>query len=550
MKLKNLILIAPAVLAGTFLASCAGDDVVKNERDNGNGEVTGVIFEGATQTPTSRTAAASASGVATRTTATHIIGGGAKVLWENTDNIWVEDDSHQFRQSSSIAFPDPANQSYAKFGVTTGSFTGTTHKVVYTGKNSTSATEVEIKAEQTQAVTNSFAHLGESGDCGIATATKASVGNQYGFGAIRHKAAYLAIYPRIENNRLHKNVKIEKIVLTSTSGAIAGKYSFSATNGLGTNPTPASNASSTITLNTTSGEISSATRVDTCYYVVIAPGSHNLKIEYHIVDTGTQVSGIISKDLGTIPCNEGKMTDITAWVDKELTVYSGHDYYMWDAQKPYWQGYEWDSTNPEQPVRLYVGSSTNYPQNASDPRYGNNIPRTIPYNTRYDATTPFFKSLPNVNELVWYVKNGDPYYEKNALWVSMGHLHKGLYWFKKHTFITGFDPDTAPDGVDWRTKHQLNTSAYCSAGTPPASDKNKYFSLPAQGFYNSSSLQNIGEKYSGYGYYWSSSASPYAGAIPLGRDISQAYYLRLEGTSLAVQTQAIDCGYCAVPFDR
>ena len=43
---------------------------------------------------------------------------------------------------------------------------------------------MEIKNKQTQSAPNNFDHAGESGDCGIATATK--MGNDYKF-TLEHK---------------------------------------------------------------------------------------------------------------------------------------------------------------------------------------------------------------------------------------------------------------------------------------------------------------------------------------------------------------------------
>ena len=76
-------------------------------------------------------------------------------------------------------------------------------------------------------------------------------------------------------------------------------------------------------------------------------------------------------------------------------------------------------------------------------------------------------------------------------------------WFKKKSQISGYNPNTAYDGTDWRTNS--NGSTWSTSNTlPSAADANNYFYLPALGFYNSGQLTSVGS----YGYYWASSAYP------------------------------------------
>ena len=85
-------------------------------------------------------------------------------------------------------------------------------------------------------------------------------------------------------------------------------------------------------------------------------------------------------------------------------------------------------------------------------------------------------------------------------------------WFKKKANISGFNPNTAEDGTDWRTNDK-NQSWPVSQTLPSAADANKYFYLPALGSYYSGQLNGVGY----VGYYWSSSAYPWYS--------SYAYYL-------------------------
>ena len=412
--MKTMNAIKATMLLATVLVTvgCASDDTIENEQQAGNKmPAHAVVFSGENE----------ARPEYTRTTlSSHTKGSETAVEWEASDHVWVKDDAGTYQKSMVTVIPNPQNKAFALFGLTNGSFTGANHSVVYTGKNSTSATEVEIKAEQTQTVTNSFAHLGESGDCGVATATKKADGT-YRF-KLEHKAAYICIYPRIEGyDRLQKNVKLTKIVLVSSSGPIAGKYDFS-TGTLGSTPT--SDASNTITLTTPSGEISTATRVDTSYYAVIAPGTHTLRAKYYITDPSTHVSKVVIKDLGTMTFTAGKFAEVTAWINKELVEFN--NFYMWDAKKPYWYGYE--SVQP-----LTDGASNpNYPQ-SGDERYWN-----YPvYPSTEGSNNPLFMSssprhVPNMNEISWYLLKGDPRLDAAGVYVFNGHLQQGRgVWFKK-----------------------------------------------------------------------------------------------------------------------
>ena len=459
--MKTMNAIKATMLLATVLVTvgCASDDTIENEQQGGNKmPAHAVVFSGENQ----------AKPAYTRTTlSSHAKGSETAVEWEASDHVWVKDDAGVYQKSTITEIPNLQNKSIAMFGLTTGSFTGTNHSVVYTGKNSTSATEVEIKAEQTQTVTNSFAHLGESGDCGVATATKTSNGT-YRF-KLEHKAAYICIYPRIEeHDRLQKNVKLTKIVLVSSSGPIAGKYDFS-TGTLGSTPT--SDASNTITLTTPSGEISTATRVDTSYYAVIAPGTHTLRAKYYITDPSTHVSKVVIKDLGTMTFTSGKFTDVTAWINKDLIEYNSY----YESVQPLTDG----ASNP------------NYPQ---------------PGEERYEASTlnginnPLFtpngpRHVPTMNELSWYLMKGDSRWDSNGVYVFNGHLQQGFgVWFKKMerikadnaSLVAGAGGDVKAMGLDYgdvyhdySSSHSVYMIYASTSNTIPTEDEQiDYFFIP------------------------------------------------------------------------
>ena len=236
-------------------------------------------------------------------------------------------------------------------------------------------------------------------------------------------------------------------------------------------------------------------------YVVIKPGTHTLKIRYWVKDFATNVEGTITKTLSSATYDQNKYYNITA--NLNVKDYDGDHYYMWDAQEQYWKGHEWNQGGSQPTLSIWLSggtSSSDYPQNNSDPRYWN---ESYPgYSISNPATHTPCKDLPNVNEMTWYAAKGDPRWDADELWTTMGHLYKGGMWFKKKANISGYNPNTAVDGTDWRTNGNGNSWSSVSQTLPSAADANNYFYLPALGFYYSGNLNNVGDN----GSYWSSSA--------------------------------------------
>ena len=106
--------------------------------------------------------------------------------------------------------------------------------------------------------------------------------------------------------------------------------------------------SNTVTLNTSDFSLNTTTSslATNGAYMVVAPGTYNFTITYTIKDPATNVEGDIVKTVASYNCQEGKINDITAWIDKDITKYTPQ-YYMWDARKSYW-----DATGVVQPYKL------------------------------------------------------------------------------------------------------------------------------------------------------------------------------------------------------
>ena len=482
-----------------FAASCANDDVAQNEKQKKDNTPAGAtVFTGTSQTEaTTRTAILN-----------HTKGSDASVNWSSTDKIWVKDDGGHWQQSGAVTFPFATNKAQGMFALS-GTYTGATHDILYTNKAVLGTQpQVEIKTTQTQSAPNNFYHAGESGDCGIATGNKA--GSNYKF-TLNHKASYLCFIPRSSNPYVNRS-KLIKVEIMSDDN-IAGTYDIAANGTL----TLASGGSKTITVTTGSGfaiDNSADDMSKNATYAVVAPGTHKFRVRYWLRNTTDNpagpIEGTVSKII-TLNCTAGSIHDITANLNP--FDYDGDHYYMWDAQQQYWKGYEWTkhlSGNTGQPT-LNGSSSSNYAQSNSDASrwYNESYPG---YGVSNPATHTSCKDLPNANEMSWYCMYGDPRWDGDELWTTMGHLYKGGMWFKKKSVLQSehhYDTEKSADGTtDLRTTYKVynNTgSSINNSGLPSASDANKYFYMPTLGYCGLGQLHNIGN----VGNYWSSSANPW-----------------------------------------
>ncbi|EID33490.1 hypothetical protein HMPREF9969_1371 [Prevotella sp. oral taxon 306 str. F0472] len=478
-RLKSLALVLGIALA---FASCANEDIAQNPNGTNNNKNFTIFSTGdpATRTSMERNGA---------------------FYWEAGDKIWVKDDNGTWQQSRNA--PTEKTASF-KFEVP-GKFTKTTtYKVYYPGQNG-NQNQVTIAANQSQAEPNTTAHFGTSGDCGMADAAWSNAKNGFAF-TLDHKAAYLLFLPRTSNTILHDCylTKVEvnsdnDITSTYTLNPVTGKLTGT---GSGNQIVVATVGSGTyangfpLTNNATSAATNGA-------YVVIKPGTHTLKVRYWVKDVATHVEGTITKTLASATYDQNKYYDITANLD--IKNYDGDHYYMWDAQEQYWKGYEWTkhlASGAGQPT-LNGNSSSNYAQSNTDSRYYN---EAFTYGVDNPATHTPCKDLPNVNEMTWYAAKGDPRWDGDELWTTMGHLYKGGMWLKEKSVLQGegnYNSNTAVDGTDWRT----NGNAYSwsiSQTLPSVADAANYFYLPALGLYNFGQLNDVGN-----GRYWSSSAHPW-----------------------------------------
>ena len=480
-QLKSLALVFGIALA---FASCANEDVAQNptnpNEDNDKNLTTFVAGDEAK-------------------TRTSLYYNSSDFYWEAGDYIYVKDDDGVMRKSTNAPTQKVASFRYrvpGKFGASA------SYKVYYLGKNS-NGSQVTISANQTQTAPDNTEHFGTAGDYGTATATGAVGGSIFSF-QLEHQPAYLVFQPYTSNTILHNcyltgvevtsdNDITETYTVNTSTGAITGsaggkKIVLTTKGGSNPNGFPLTNNSASVTTNGA--------------YMVIKPGTHTLKVRYWVKDVATNVEGTITKTLPATAYASNTYYDMTA--NLNVRDYDGDHYYMWDAQEQYWKGHEWWSANKDQSVLNYQ-SNGNYARSNADSRYYHEGGAS----GRFDATQSC-TTLPNANEMSWYCMYGDPRWDKDELWTTMGHLYKGGMWFKKKAVLLAenhYNTEKSADGTtDMRTtwKNYTNNSSSINSSLPSAADAGNYFYLPALGYYNRGQLGYLGL----YGYYWSSSARP------------------------------------------
>ena len=510
-QLKSLAVVFGIAL--TF-ASCANEDVAQNPTNpNEDNDKNLTTFVAGDETKT-------------RTSLDY---NSSDFYWQAGDYIYVKDDDGVMRKSTNAPTQKVASFRYrvpGKFGASA------SYKVYYLGKNS-NGSQVTISANQTQTAPDNTEHFGTAGDYGTATATGAVGGSIFSF-QLEHQPAYLVFQPYTSNTIL-QNCYLTKVEVTSDND-IAETYSVNTTTGA--LDASAGTGSKQIVL-TTSGSstnpngfpLTSNTADVTTNgaYMVIKPGTHTLRVRYWVKDNATGTEGTITKTLPATAYASNTYYDMTA--NLNVRNYDGDKYYMWDAQQNYWSGHEWNKANPWQPV-LNGNSNSNYAQNNSDPRYYN---EAFTYGADNKATHSSCKDLPNANEMSWYCMYGDPRWDGDELWTTMGHLYKGGMWFKKKSVLQAenhYDTEkSANNTTDLRTNYEYYyniNSSINNSGLPSAADANKYFYLPALGHYYSGQLYTVGA----IGYFWSSSAHPTTSGYAYGLYFTSGFVYVIYDTGL------------------
>lgn len=207
--MKKIRLTVFSVTALLFFSACSSEDIIDGKGNGSNSDE-------------KKTTTFASVGNGTRTSMTnHQFHTGGDFLWENDDQIFVNIGGNY---SQSTASNLSSSKTRATFEVP-GALTASSYPVTYTGKDATAGDRVKIANEQIQSAPGNTQHFGVSGDCGVATATKAADGT-YTF-TLQHKAVYLCFMPSMTEAGLYYDLRLDRIKVTSDNN-IAGTYSFSA----------------------------------------------------------------------------------------------------------------------------------------------------------------------------------------------------------------------------------------------------------------------------------------------------------------------------------
>ena len=394
----------------------------------------------------------------TRTLMNHEYNKPGEFEWMPQDRVWV---NYNGNYIASVSNNLSTNAKRADFTFAEGtSFTADNYELLYTGESSVSskATEVVIKAEQTQAAPNNTKHFGLSGDCGTATVNKRTSNDNltYYTGNVRHRAGYLCFLPNMTNLNT-STVKLEKIVITSNK-SLAGTYGFSST---GLSSTPTANASNKITLTCKDGFAVPAHSNDFSSYVskvgsyaVVAPGQHTFKLELFFDKDGVKTS-VVSDGI-SINVRENTVTDV-------VMSYALYGNEIRDL------GHSNAEVNPDGPIVI------------------NEVYTSVSRDSYVTWSSSF--NAPTAAQMTKYIQDGDPHWDNTTKWKDMnGVVRTGGMWFLKKQYINGFDTAT-----------QIGDSKTPAQGKP--ADTSRYFFLPAAGYSNDggSSFDDVGTD----GRYWS-----------------------------------------------
>ena len=479
---KFTSLFATCLLLG--LTACSNDNV--SDADSGNGAENKDL--------TGKTSFSITSEAKTRTSG--VYDSGVNFYWTTNDNIWVKSGSTLTASSSNNITSTTAASAKFYFD---GTYTAASYPVRYTGNASSSGNTVTIATSQNQDVANNATQLGTVGDCGVGTATRQTDGS-YEF-TLSHKASYITFMPYYSKEALDASAVVTQINVTVGNGeSLAGTFNFS-DSGLGAVNSSSSSNSVTLTLNGTSSTTgfpipTTATASKNAAIMVVAPGTYStFKVTYTLYDSVTGTRSTISYTYSGIKCDAGKNQKIST--DLGMATYTSRKthYYMWDAKKNYWDGFE-----TSQPL-LNNAVNTNYATSSADSRW---------YNTAFTKNVQTkainsCKDQPTFEALTWYVNEAaSPQLDKTTLWVFANHLYVGGIWIKKQSKIFNFSSAMSyPGTFTWNLGLDIPFSVDIS-GKPKASVRSDYFYLPALGKYTDGKLTGLGVS----GYYWASTPNP------------------------------------------
>ena len=524
MKMKRLIKASMLLMVAVLLAACANEDITQQDNEKKNEAPKGGVVFATNDTKISAKRwfidEDEFAGAKTRTNIKHTPGQGAEAYWTSDDFIWVKKQDGTWAKSTAITLHDggtsaeftlPGNKTDYADGCEV-RYTGT--KAYYSG--TLGAYSVFIPYQQSRTVANDFSKAGEWGDCGSGKAHNTGNPTKFNF-TLEHKSAYLCFLPRCTNAALASNIQLKGIKITATNnmsgGFIGDQCGFDGDNVSSSGGSPFGQNYIDVTLpdfplSTTENQAANAT------YLVVPPDTYDFKIEYTIKDPTTNIETVVTDTRTGITLDKGNIYDVTANLVPKT---NNNKYYMWDANFDYWYNHLKADGTPD----------GNYAQNNSDPRW---------YNDQNDVQGDLFKSLPNVNELWWYVTKGDPHWKEpeSQTIVQNGHLQRvniGGLWLRKKSAIVaylkanegypasftendlevGYKTSASAPSIDKRFVNETVSSTPVK-GTP--ANINDYFFLPALGYYKLGVLTDFGS----FGHYWTSTPGAWSSSYAYNLD--------------------------------
>lgn len=574
--MKTKFLFAMCAIAASFaLISCSDEQLLTEDIIEPEVPYTGpvTVFSSVAETPQNSPFGPNRTSAARN-------GSKFPFYWTKNDRIWVKNTDNKFYESHTVRKntekEEPTEKVAAGYFDIHGPFDAASYQVFYLGQvhNVSEGTDaahgtkepdvyVTIAKEQGQMKVEHMDHFGVAGDCGEATAYKQTDGT-YQF-VLDHKASYLAIYPK-KHSDITKNITISKLEITSNK-PLAGDFHFSDGSLLNKSPEENGNKSYTINFKTGTGEYEYGFPLETTnnkekgIYVVIPPGEHELTLKFYLFDEYHQKREVVKK-YNNHNYDQNKFVPLSPVLNADFPDIPLYEsvWYKWDAAWPY--------------------DYSVYNQNLNVA-----APDTAYQSCRY---------MPNVNEVWWYLKNGDvrwdgtteykvkcyelvqeddgygnlewkrKYVEKTitgGIWIKRkaailngeggttkcghdSHGGNGPYFCEDHAQYTkAINGQNVLGWYDFRTDRN-HENDYGKSLTPnydagkPADTKD-YFFLPALGYYDATTISEIKDNpYNGRlqtGYYWTRNVQPAdAGATTEQKKQTPAYYLQFNRQGLHI----------------
>lgn len=472
--MKKIILFSAILCMG--VASCSTDDITDGRNSVVNTEpIAGFTPEGSTQFAT--VAGDTATPNAARqllVNMTYTRKGKGVFTWAESDKLWLEQSPGVFVKSTAIDIKDQAQNATFTYA---GTYTNPTYNMRYTGKDATSASQVNISNVQRQSAAGSSAHFEVSGDCGFATATKSAEGC-YDF-TLEHAATYLALYPHVYD--VYVSPKVLSVEITEMTGKpIAGLFHFDQA-GIGAVISGASNKI-TVELDT-SFVLTNRFQNDKAIYAIIKPGDYELQVSY-LLEYPDGEKSQINHRMTTTPHRflPNRVYDLRSYMTWETA-----DFARWGAT--YRDGGYHDTEVDLESTGPRSGNPADFLNVWVTSRTSSNLPR---YEYPTYITAMWLLNGNAENNLPIYFdpdkewENFSKRKRKGGLWI--GRMRN--YGFSEENYI---QPNALPTG-------DLKKEQSVIVGTP--ADTAKYFFLPAYGRLETSDNYTRVLEQETDGYYW------------------------------------------------